>query len=132
MKCAKVQEKNVTRRARYLFRERERKKNCWNLKKGTCIYFHRKKKLFKPKGTFGISYLTLTHRTRTWNLDFACFFVQTKKRSILWSDISNIVLGYNQTFRTIFNHTVGYPECLNQCNRNVGSLNNTMLSKYRP
>lgn len=26
MKCAKVQEKNVTRRARYLFREREREK----------------------------------------------------------------------------------------------------------
>lgn len=76
MKCAKVQEKNVTRRARYLFREKN--ENCWNLKKGTCIYFRRKKKEtekhFEPKGTFGISYSTLTHRTRTWNLDFCLFF----------------------------------------------------------
>lgn len=76
MKCAKVQEKNVTRRARYLFREKN--ENCWNLKKGTCIYFRRKKKetenISNPRvhSGFHIRHSLTEHALGTWI--FACFF----------------------------------------------------------
>lgn len=74
MKCAKVQEKNVTRRARYLFREKNEK--LLKSKKGYMYLFPQEKKgnILNPRvhSGFHIRHSLTEHALGTWI--FACFF----------------------------------------------------------